>query len=383
MDYLSEYKRIRKQSLTICEPLTTEDYVVQPADVASPPKWHLAHITWFFETFILRKFYPNYRPFDEQYIYLFNSYYESVGEHFFRPNRGHLSRPTVSEIKEYRKYVDSYMQELLAKANLSDELKNLIEIGLNHEQQHQELLFMDIKYILGHNPTFPAYSDESLLKSLTSTDQILNIPEGVYEIGYNGDGFCYDNERNRHKVYLNSYQIHSKPVTNGEYLKFVEANGYQSFQYWHSDGWTWVNENHITAPEYWFKKDGKWMEYTLNGLHPLNLDAPVCHVSYYEAYAFVEWAEKRLPTEAEWEIAAEQLDRGHCWDWTESSYLPYPGYEKPAGAIGEYNAKFMVSQMVLRGGCVATPEGHARDTYRNFFYPNNRWQFSGIRLCEK
>ena len=385
MNLIEAYRNIRAQSLKICEPLQIEDYVVQPALVASPPKWHLAHITWFFETFILKPYLKEYPVFNEHYGYLFNSYYETAGDRILRAKRGLLSRPTVQEIRAYRKHVDHYMEIFLNNENLAKDIQDLVVIGLNHEQQHQELLYMDIKYILGNNPLFPAYTEKPLLNPEThsKSQTTITIESGNYEIGYQGDGFCYDNEKAKHQVYLETYQIHPNLVTNGEYLKFIEAGGYHDFHFWHSDGWTWLHQDNIIAPKYWHLIEGQWYEYTLAGLHPLNLDAPVCHTSFYEASAYAEWLGKRLPTEAEWEVASDKFIWGICWEWTESAYLPYPRYQKPAGAIGEYNAKFMVNQKVLRGACVATPKNHSRKTYRNFFFPFDRWQFSGIRLVEK
>lgn len=383
MNYLTKYKEIRSYTLELCKPLQTEDFVVQPADFTSPAKWHLGHTTWFFETFILKPNIPTYTEFNHHFNFLFNSYYETAGERIIRAERGNLSRPGVEEIMRYRKHVDESMERFLSEPP-KKELADLLEIGMNHEQQHQELLLMDIKYLLGHNPLFPAYSDTGLFQSdhHDSEDKPILIPEGIYEIGFKGNGFCYDNERGRHKVYLNEFAIDSRPVANKEFLTFIEEGGYHDFHFWHSDGWAWRKANNIQSPLYWHKINDHWHEYTLAGLHPLENNAPVCHISYYEAAAFAAWAKMRLPTESEWEVASEKFNWGQRWEWTESAYLPYPDYEKPKGAIGEYNAKFMVGQMVLRGACVATPEGHSRETYRNFFYPENRWQFSGLRLAQ-
>ncbi|MCX3267333.1 ergothioneine biosynthesis protein EgtB [Pedobacter agri] len=382
MNFIEEYLRIRKHSEQICEPLQTEDYVVQPIADVSPPKWHLGHTTWFFETFILKAFSANYQEFNPEFNYVFNSYYETVGARVIRTDRGNLSRPSVNEVYQYRAYVDEAMQKLLS-CPVDEKLTELLILGFNHEQQHQELLLTDIKYILGNNPLFPAYSkDWKDATESVSGENMINITEGIYEIGYKGDGFSFDNELSLHKVYLPHYSISANLVTNHEYLDFINAGGYQDFSYWHAEGWDWVKNNQINAPLYWNKIDGLWHHYTLNGLQKLNFDAPVTHISYYEAYAYASWKGLRLPTEFEWEIAAQKFDWGKRWEWTESAYLPYPGFSKAPGAIGEYNGKFMVNQKVLRGASVATPQGHERITYRNFFHPHLRWQFTGIRLAK-
>ncbi|AZI26585.1 ergothioneine biosynthesis protein EgtB [Pedobacter sp. G11] len=382
MNFIEEYLRIRKHSEQICEPLQTEDYVVQPIADVSPPKWHLGHTTWFFETFILKAFSANYQEFNPEFNYVFNSYYETVGARVIRTDRGNLSRPSVNEVYQYRAYVDEAMQKLLS-CPVDEKLTELLILGFNHEQQHQELLLTDIKYILGNNPLFPAYSTDwrDTTESVSGNDMI-NITEGIYEIGYKGDGFSFDNELSLHKVYLPPYSISANLVTNHEYLDFINAGGYQDFSCWHAEGWDWVKNNQISAPMYWNEIDGQWHHYTLNGLQKLNFDAPVTHISYYEAYAYASWKGLRLPTEFEWEIAAQKFDWGKRWEWTESAYLPYPGFSKAPGAIGEYNGKFMVNQKVLRGASVATPQGHERITYRNFFHPHLRWQFTGIRLAK-
>jgi len=382
MSLLEQYRIVRKASEAICRPLQKEDYVVQPIVDVSPPKWHLGHTTWFWETFILIPNQEGYRPCNPNYNYVFNSYYETIGARVVRTDRGNLSRPSVDEIYDYRKYVDAAMEEFII-AGSGKELEDLIVLGLNHEQQHQELLFTDIKYILGHNPLFPAWSDHDIDEdqAVGQPTPFLSVPAGIYEIGYGGDGFCFDNELARHKVYLGDFRIAAEPVTNEEYLEFIEDGGYKNFGYWHAEGWDWVKKNSIVAPLYWHFIDGRWFHYTLAGLKPLDSQQLLCHVSYYEAVAFAAWKGCRLPTEWEWEAASGEFNWGKRWEWTESAYLPYPGFKKAGGAIGEYNGKFMVSQMVLRGASVATPAGHSRDTYRNFFHPFLRWQFTGIRLA--
>jgi len=382
MNFIEEYLRIRKHSEHICEPLQTEDYVVQPIVDVSPPKWHLGHTTWFFETFLLKPFSSTYQEFNPDFNYVFNSYYESVGARVIRTDRGNLSRPSVNEVYQYRAYVDEAMTKLLS-CPIDEKLTELLLLGFNHEQQHQELLLTDIKYILGNNPLFPAYSIDWKDKTdASSVDEMIDIAEGIYEIGFNGDGFCFDNELSRHKVYLHHFSISASLVTNQEYLDFINAGGYQDFSHWHAEGWDWVKSNQINAPLYWNKVDGDWFNYTLNGFQKIDFHAPVTHISYYEAYAFASWKGLRLPTEFEWEIAAQQFGWGKRWEWTESAYLPYPGFSKAPGAIGEYNGKFMVNQKVLRGASVATPKGHERISYRNFFHPQLRWQFTGIRLAK-
>lgn len=379
---LENYCRIRARSVEICEPLETEDFVVQPVIDVSPPKWHLGHTTWFFETFILIPNLDGYQVFNSQYNFVFNSYYETIGARVIRTDRGNLSRPSVADIFQYRKYVDEQMETFLLNNDLSDDLKKLFELGLNHEQQHQELLLTDIKYILGHNPLFPAYNENfPLEKSEPENFEMLSFKEGIYEIGFEGEGFCFDNELNRHKVYLNDFQISNRLVTNSEYLEFMNDGGYEDFRHWHAEGWDWVKENHAKAPLYWHFIQGKWMQYTLNGLKEITPDEAVCHINFFEASAFASWKGMRLPTEAEWEVASGKFDWGKRWEWTGSAYLPYPGFAKEEGAVGEYNGKFMVNQMVLRGASLATPKGHSRKTYRNFFPTSLQWQFTGIRLA--
>ncbi|MGN6640733.1 MAG: ergothioneine biosynthesis protein EgtB [Mucilaginibacter sp.] len=382
MDLTSWYKKVRNLTEKICEPLQTEDYVVQPVADVSPPKWHLGHTSWFFETFLLKPYFMGYQEFDPEYNFVFNSYYESVGNRVIRTDRGNLSRPTVSDIYKYREYVDEAMEKFLCQEP-SKEVKDLIILGLNHEEQHQELLYTDIKYILGHNPLFPAY-----IKDYASPDndedgirKFIPVKEGIYEIGFAGDGFCFDNELACHKVYLQPFEISSTLVNNSEYLEFINAGGYQDFRHWHSEGWNWVNSNNITAPLYWHNINGEWYNYTYAGLQPIDPETTLCHISYFEASAYAAWKGMRLPTEFEWEAAADKFKWGKRWEWTESAYLPYPGFIKAAGAIGEYNGKFMVNQQVLRGASEVTSPGHSRVTYRNFFQTHLQWQFTGIRLA--
>ncbi|PTQ99699.1 ergothioneine biosynthesis protein EgtB [Mucilaginibacter yixingensis] len=382
MDLIDCYRAVRRHTESICSHLQTEDYVVQPVADVSPPKWHLGHTTWFFETFILKPYLMGYQEYDADYNFVFNSYYESVGARVIRTDRGNLSRPSVQDIYRYREHVDKAMESFLC-AEPSAEVKELLILGFNHEQQHQELLYTDIKYILGNNPLFPAYDRQYLSPKADHIDGAwIKTNEGIYEVGHQGEGFCFDNELNRHKVYLNAFEISPNLVTNAEYLEFVNAGGYQDFRHWHMEGWAWVNDQKVEAPMYWYQIDGEWHHYTYHGLEPVRPHEPVCHISYYEAYAYAQWRGLRLPTEFEWEVAATQFKWGKAWEWTESAYLPYPGFVKAPGAIGEYNGKFMVNQKVLRGASEVTPPGHERITYRNFFHPHLRWQFTGIRLAK-
>lgn len=382
-DLIEFYGEVRRFTERLCEPLETEDFVPQPVVDVSPPKWNIAHTTWFFEEMILKKFVSGYRVFNENFGFLFNSYYNSIGERTLRDHRGDLSRPVVSEVFEYRKYVDGKMRELLSN-DLTEEIKDLIVLGLNHEQQHQELFLTDFKYILSCNPLFPVYRENHALEEICQmpSGKFGEFGEGIYEIGYDGGDFCFDNELGRHKVFLHDFSIRNSLVTNAEYLEFINDGGYKNFNLWHAEGLDWVNQNQISAPLYWRERDGEWFSFTLSGLRKLNPEAPVCHVSFYEAAAFAEWSGARLPTEFEWETASGSFDWGLRWEWTNSAYLPYPNFKKPAGAVGEYNGKFMINQMVLRGASVATPAGHSRKTYRNFFHPPLRWQFTGIRLAK-
>ena len=378
------YIAVRKRTEAICSPLQTEDYVVQPIGDVSPPKWHIGHTTWFFETFILKPYFMGYQEYNLEYNYVFNSYYETVGTRVIRTDRGNLSRPTVLDVYRYREYVDDAISKFLLCEEPDDNIRELMTLGFNHEEQHQELLYTDIKYILGHNPLFPAYSKEyaSPKADRASSDAFISMKEGIYEIGFEGEGFCFDNELDRHKVYLNAYSISPNLVTNAEYLEFINGDGYHDFRHWHAEGWDWVKTNKVEAPMYWHNINGEWFNYNYHGLELINLKDTVCHISYFEAYAFAAWRGLRLPTEFEWEAAADSFKWGKSWEWTESAYLPYPGFIKAPGAIGEYNGKFMVNQKVLRGASEVTSPGHSRKTYRNFFQTNSRWQFTGIRLAK-
>lgn len=381
------YFAVRQASEQLCAPLKTEDYIPQPTADVSPPKWNIAHTTWFFEEMILKKFVANYREFNSDFGFLFNSYYNTVGKRTARARRGDITRPTVEEVFEYRRFVDEKMHEFL-KTDLSAEATELVVLGLHHEQQHQELLLTDLKYTLSCNPLAPIYRENYLPEEISEiqkakADEFIKVETGIYEIGHAGDGFHFDNELGRHRVFLDDFSIAKNLVTNNDFLEFIEDGGYQNFNLWHSEGWDWVNQNDVEAPLYWERNEnGDWQQFTLGGLRSIKPDAPVCHVSFYEAFAFAEWKGARLPTEFEWEAAADKFDWGLRWEWTHSAYLPYPKFRKPAGAVGEYNGKFMVNQMVLRGASVVTPLNHSRRTYRNFFHPHLRWQFTGIRLAQ-
>jgi ergothioneine biosynthesis protein EgtB len=409
---LARYHDVRRTTERLCRPLGAEDHVVQAMPDVSPTKWHLAHVSWFFETFLLAPNLPGYAPLNPAYRVLFNSYYNGIGPQFSRPDRGHLSRPTVAEVLTYRGWVDRGMATLLERGDETRlaALASLLELGLNHEQQHQELILTDIKYNLAVNPLHPAYHGVTLVRGAATRP--LGWREhagGLQPIGHDGLGFAFDNERPRHTVYLRPFRVADRLVTNGEYLEFVDAGGYREAAPWLSEGWRAVQERGWQAPLYWERVDDAWWTQTLSGFLPLDPHAPVAHVSYFEADAYARWHGARLPSEPEWEHAAADtpvvgnfqdagvfhplpagLDDnralvqvfGDVWEWTQSAYAPYPGYRPAPGAVGEYNGKFMVSQMVLRGGSCVTPQSHIRVSYRNFFPPDARWQFSGIRLAD-
>ncbi|GAB3195900.1 ergothioneine biosynthesis protein EgtB [Pontibacter aydingkolensis] len=410
---LQQYKQIRTQTEHICQPLEPEDTVVQPIVDVSPPKWHMAHTSWFFETFLLKPHLPGYKEFHPQYGYLFNSYYNSVGSRVQRDQRGTLTRPPLRDIYTFRQHIDEHMQKLLQ--SISDDklaaLMPVLQLGLQHEQQHQELLITDIKYILSTNPMLPTYSSQSSKQPVKAAKaNYLEVPDGVYTIGYQGNDFCFDNELGVHEVLLEDFAVMNRLVTNGEYLEFIQDGGYQDFRHWLDEGLAMVRKDNLQAPLYWLEQEGEWHRFTMHGLQKVDMNEPVTHISFYEAYAYANWAGKRLLTEFEWEAASQvyppatgnfvennileptaadatkegmQQLYGDAWEWTYSAYHPYPGFTKAPGAIGEYNGKFMLNQMVLRGGSCATPESHIRTTYRNFFHPDKRWQYNGIRLASK
>ena len=411
---LEQYRTVRAFSEKIAAPLVPEDYVVQSMPDVSPTKWHLAHTSWFFETFLLKPYLPGYQSIHPQYDFLFNSYYNAVGERHCRVARGLISRPTVDETYTYRAYVDDHMGRLLdgAGAELARTLEPLLTLGLHHEQQHQELMVTDLKYNFFENPLCPVYQPRRDPPAAAPLPlEWVAFDEGVREIGWDGGGFSFDNEGPRHKEYVAAFALGSRLITNGEYLNFVEAGGYEKPEYWLSEGWGTVQAKSWTGPLCWWNKRGEWQEFTLAGMAPLNPDAPVCHVSLFEADAYARWAGARLATEAEWETASATVplcgnladsgrfhplalnpadaEPGHLhqmfgdvWEWTRSQYTPYPGYAAAEGALGEYNGKFMCNQFVLRGGSCATSHSHMRPTYRNFFPPDARWQFTGIRLAK-
>jgi len=381
MNIVARYKKVRAYTMELCEPLFLEDYIPQGSVFASPVKWHIAHTTWFFETFLLKNYLKNYKEFHSDFNFLFNSYYNAIGTRTARINRGVMSRPSVEDVHKYRAHVDNAMMLLFDKVAL-DLIFPLLEIGINHEQQHQELLLTDLKYNFSLNPIHPLYKEGASLVSNENTDAgFVSVSAGVYKVGYEGGGFSFDNEHSRHDVFLRDCIISKSLVTNGEFLQFIHDDGYKRHELWLDEGWSWINQEGIENPLYWKKANGKWFQFSLEGLIPLNEKAQLAHISHYEAAAFSEWKGMRLPTEFEWEVASESFNWGARWEHTSSAYLAYPGYKKPSGAVGEYNGKFMMNQMVLRGASNATPKGHSRRTYRNFFHPNMQWQFAGIRLA--
>lgn len=413
---LARYDEVRAVTERLAAPLSPEDQTVQSMPDVSPTKWHRAHVTWFFETFVLADHEPGFAPFQDRYWFLFNSYYETVGPRFSRPHRGLITRPGAHEVGDYRRAVDDRVRDLLDSLDggTLDKLAPTIELGFHHEQQHQELLLMDIKHVLSVNPLQPSYAGSAAPVSQPDDLGWVDVDGGLVEVGHEGDGFRFDNEEPRHRVWLEPFRLADRLVTNGEWLEFMADKGYQRHELWLSDGWARVNAEGWRAPLYWTELDGVWFEHTLHGTWPLDPGLPVSHVSFYEADAYAAWAGKRLPTESEWEHAVvadgqAEVDEstanladtetfhpraagpstghlrqvhGDCWEWTASAYHPYPGYHPPAGAIGEYNGKFMSNQMVLRGGCALTPADHARTTYRNFFPHGARWALSGVRLAD-
>ena len=404
------FRSVRGVTDALAAPLSPEDCTIQSMPDASPVKWHLAHTTWFFETFVLGPHQPGYRAFDPAYRVLFNSYYVGVGERHPRPERGMISRPGLQEILAYRRHVDDALCAMLARGEPAPDVAALVDLGLHHEQQHQELILTDLKHLLSRNPLRPAYRKQRPLGPIRARGRgWVAFDEGRYEIGHSGSDFCFDNETPRHRVWLDAFRIASHPVTQGDFIEFIEDGGYRRPELWLSAGWDAVCANGWQAPMYWERRDGRWFAFTLFGEVPVDPHAPVCHVSFFEAEAFARWAGERLPTEAEWEVAARGaslegnfLDAGalhplplreapadgtlaqafgDVWEWTRSDYGPYPGFRPAEGAVGEYNGKFMCGQYVLRGGSCATPASHIRATYRNFFPPDARWQFSGLRLA--
>jgi ergothioneine biosynthesis protein EgtB len=385
---IAAFGRVRAETERRAAPLSAEDQIVQSMPDASPIKWHRAHVTWFFEQFLLAAHDRAYEIFDERFPFLFNSYYVAAGPRHARPERGLITRPDGADVAAYRAHVDAAVERLLesVSAESAAEVFRIVEIGLHHEQQHQELMLTDILHAFAQNPTNPAYDPDWRLPAMNVSNEYIAVPSGIRTIGHDGNGFCFDNETPRHDVLLQKIRLAKALVTNAEWLEFMADGGYTTPSLWLSDGWTTVQNESWRAPGYWRERDGQWFTMTLAGQQPIDTAAPACHVSYYEAEAYARWAGKHLPSEAEWETATRSgliSDAfGVAWQWTRSAYLPYPGYRAAEGALGEYNGKFMVNQMVLRGSSHATPAGHERVSYRNFFYPPARWQFTGVRLAE-
>lgn len=380
---IDAFQAVRQQTLNLTAPLSAEDMQLQSMPDASPGKWHLAHTSWFFEAFVLAQFESGFRWHNELYAELFNSYYNTMGDQYPRPKRGMISRPGLGEVLNYRAVITENMTRLLGSCSDVNfqEIAPLLVLGINHEQQHQELILTDIKHALFQNPAFPAVYRNQLPEQDETALQWVSIEGGEVGIGFEGEGFCFDNELPRHKVLLDDFEIANRPVNNSDWLEFMKDGGYEQPLIWLSDGWAWLNKAKVKAPLYWVMLDDGWQQFNLTGLRPLSLTAPATHINYYEADAYARWAGCRLPTEQEWEHA--DIRSNTCWEWTSSSYCPYPGFRIAKGSVGEYNGKFMINQMVLRGASGATAQGHSRASYRNFFYPDARWQFSGFRLVRK